>query len=395
MGSCSSHTNPDEVDLSWFRTIKQVGKGGFGKVRQVKIKRGALTGKNLAIKQINKLQIVRKKLTDMVWAERDVMVTLSKLNSKFLVNLLFAFQDQQSLYFVTDFMEGGDLRWQLTHIHGAMDVDMVRFYASQLVLALEALHSRNIVYRDLKPENCLVDSRGYLRLSDFGLACQLDATKKYKTQGRCGTWGYQAPEMLTMKEYGLEVDFYSFGVLLYEMLHGKLFWDNNPGDQSSMFSTTVQSRSDTRDLDLEMSHKMRMSSDLVAEVPDAVNLITGLLQVKVAKRLGYRGSWFEVKEHPFFQGVDWDNLANMEQEPPHRCRPQQGRNFETREEIAAAFKLDDDNDDGVLTLEEDEVFEGFEFHTDPKYALESPMLRPRKRKGSNARSSQLLSVCAT
>jgi serine/threonine protein kinase len=206
MGVCESKSNPpnpDAIDLSHFELMKVVGKGGFGKVNAIT----RLSSNGLyALKRIEKFGVLQSQShLNMVWVERKIM---SVISSPFLCNLIHAFQSDVELFLVMPFMQGGDLRYHLKE-RGTMTVEQARFYAAELLLALQDLHAKRIVYRDLKPENVLLDAEGHLRISDFGLASILRRENNYLTTGQAGTRGYQSPEVVSNVPYGTEADMWS------------------------------------------------------------------------------------------------------------------------------------------------------------------------------------------
>lgn len=285
--------NPNEVDITHFELLKVVGKGGFGKVNAV-IKRD--TGELLALKRMDKYSIIQKRShVDMVWTERRIM---SRLTTPFCCHLVYAFQSATELFFVMPFMQGGDLRFHLRE-RSLMSERVCRFYAAQMVLGLEALHRLRIVYRDLKPDNILLDKDGNLRLSDFGISVELLAKDDYKTRGRAGTRGYQAPELFDGQLYDTSADVWSFGVTVYELLHGA-----RPFPSKKLATRPPATRFG--------SLRFKPSLD-----PDTKAFLAGLLQVDISKRLGCgpRG-WDEVKEHAFFRDLDWSRMARKEMDPP-------------------------------------------------------------------------------
>ena len=145
---------------------------------------------------------------------------MEKFDHPFIMGLEFAFQDADRLYLIMEFVNGGELFFHLKQVKGGFDENRARFYASEMMLALEYLHKSGVVYRDLKPENVLIDSEGHIRLTDFGLSkAGLDENDGL-TESFCGTPEYLAPEIIRDKEYGYSVDWYSFGLVLYEMLTG-------------------------------------------------------------------------------------------------------------------------------------------------------------------------------
>lgn len=201
-----------------------------------------------------------------------------------------------------------------------MDEKMCKFYAAQLALGLRDLHSQHIVYRDLKPENILLDERGNLMLSDFGLACILAKEDGYKTSGQSGTRGYQAPEVLADRWYGTEVDVFSYGVVIYELLHGvKPFSESH---QNALYDMSAAQSIGPSAVDggLDQAHIYRKFADFALSSKlsrEACSFISGLLAVDSSKRLGCgpRG-WEEIKEHAFFNGIDWARVEALELTPP-------------------------------------------------------------------------------
>jgi len=217
-GSKPIPPNPNEVDLTHFELLKVVGKGGFGKVNAItKLD----TGELMALKRMEKYAVLQSSShLKMVWIERKIM---SLTASPFLCNLLYAFESERELFLVMPFMQGGDLRFHLKE-RGTMPVSTACFYAAEMILGLQAMHEKRVVFRDLKPDNMLLDADGHLRISDFGLACILEERNHWLTTGQAGTRGYQSPEVITDQLYGCEADIFSFGVTVYELLHGVRPW---------------------------------------------------------------------------------------------------------------------------------------------------------------------------
>jgi serum/glucocorticoid-regulated kinase 2 len=215
----AENSSKNKVTLKDFVLIKTVGKGSFGKVIQVKKKD---TGQIYAMKVLKKEQVIRRKQFEHTMAERRI---LEEIDHPFIVSLRFAFQTTQKLYMVFDFFNGGELFHYLSK-GGRFSEDRARLYAAEIALGLEHVHSMNIIYRDLKPENLLLDADGHIRITDFGLSKENvfdDDVKSF-----CGTPEYLAPEVLKRQKYGKAVDWWSLGTLLYEMISGlPPYYDRN------------------------------------------------------------------------------------------------------------------------------------------------------------------------
>jgi len=244
------------------------------------------------MKCVNKKLVKVKSALDNVLEERNV---LTMLNSNFVTNLKYALQDEETLYLIMDLMLGGDLKYHLINA-GRFTEKRARFYAAQVLLGLEHIHSNNIIYRDMKLENVLLDSHGHCRLSDLGLA----VVTKTKIKGYAGTPGYTAPEMIKNKLYGPGADIFSFGVMLYRMLCG-----------SKPFKGKVD-----RDLDKAVIEKKpQFPKEIFSK--EAIALLTGLLQKRPENRLGLGERGIEeIKEHPFFESIDWGLLEAGYIDPP-------------------------------------------------------------------------------
>ncbi|KAH3670410.1 hypothetical protein OGAPHI_000925 [Ogataea philodendri] len=279
------------LSIEDFDLLKVIGKGSFGKVMQVKKKD---TGKIYALKSIRKSHIVNKMEVTHTLAEKFV---LSRVTSPFIVPLKFAFQSAEKLYLVLSFINGGELFY---HLQKARRFPLIRakFYICELLSAIENLHSMNIVYRDLKPENILLDYQGHIALCDFGL-CKINMQLDQKTNTFCGTPEYLAPELLMGKGYTRVVDFWTLGVLLYEML---------------------TSLPPYYDEDVNTMYRKILNDPLVFPAdfdPQTRDLITRLLNRDPKKRLGYNGVE-EIKNHEFFKDIDWNKLSHKGYIPPFK-----------------------------------------------------------------------------
>ncbi|TKA72823.1 hypothetical protein B0A49_05290 [Cryomyces minteri] len=278
------------LSIEDFELLKVVGKGSFGKVMQV-MKRD--TRRIYALKTIRKAHIISRSEVAHTLAERSV---LSQINNPFIVPLKFTFQSPEKLYFVLAFVNGGELFHHLQK-EQRFDINRSRFYAAELLCALECLHGFNVIYRDLKPENILLDYTGHIALCDFGL-CKLDMKDEDKTNTFCGTPEYLAPELLHGSGYTKTVDWWTLGVLLYEMLTGlPPFYDENTNDMYRKILT-------------EPLHFP--GPEIVP--PAARDLLSKLLDRDANRRLGVNGA-AEIKAHHFFHSIDWRKLLDRKYEP--------------------------------------------------------------------------------
>ncbi|KAF8066818.1 kinase-like domain-containing protein [Lyophyllum atratum] len=283
----------EPLTIEAFDLLKVIGKGSFGKVMQVRKKD---TQRIYALKTIRKAHIAQRpgEITHIL-AERTV---LALVNNPFIVPLKFSFQNPDKLYLVMSFVNGGELFYHLQR-EGKFDQDRSRFYAAELLVALEHLHGFNVVYRDLKPENILLDYTGHIALCDFGL-CKLNMSETEKTNTFCGTPEYIAPELLESQGYTKTVDWWTLGVLLYEMMTGlPPFYDENV---NAMYQRIL-------------TDPLNFPPDMPSE---ARSVMVGLLQRDPTKRLGVNGGE-EIKRHPFFaKYIDWNRLLAKKIQPPFK-----------------------------------------------------------------------------
>lgn len=275
-----------------FDLLRVIGKGSFGKVFQAKKHD---SGRIYALKVIRKSHIASRpgEITHIL-AERTV---LQKVNNPFIVGLKFSFQNTDRLYLAMPLINGGELFNHLQR-EGSFDIVRTRFYAAELLCALEHLHSFDVIYRDLKPENILLDYKGHIALCDFGL-CKLDMKNDSKTDTFCGTPEYIAPELLQAKGYTRSVDWWTLGTLLFEFLTGlPPFYDKNT---NTMYQKILQD-------------PLKFPSNMVSS---AKSIITELLQRDPTKRLGSGGA-DEIKRHMFFASIDWQKLMAKKIQPPFK-----------------------------------------------------------------------------
>ncbi len=286
--------NYENLKLSYsdFQPLKLLGTGSFGRVLLVRF----ISNNNLyAMKILSKTQIKLKKQEEHTRTERNLMI---KVNCPFVVNIKFAFQDESKLYIVSDFMQGGDMFYHLHSNKKKFPEAKAKFYIIELILGLEFLHKNNVIYRDLKPENLLMDTDGHIKISDFGLSKILEDPDD-KTYTLCGTPQYIAPEILKNKGYDKSVDWWALGCFLYEMLTGCL-----------PFKIPRGNKINPKIYEEPLRFPPNINSD-------AINLINQLLNVNPKKRLGYGDNDAKkIKEHPYFKDVDWNKYWNKEIQPP-------------------------------------------------------------------------------
>uniref|UniRef100_A0A7S2S4V0 non-specific serine/threonine protein kinase n=1 Tax=Mucochytrium quahogii TaxID=96639 RepID=A0A7S2S4V0_9STRA len=290
MSQVAENSAKKKVCLDDFVLMTVVGKGSFGKVIQVKKKD---TGKVFAMKVLKKEQVVKRKQFEHTMAERRI---LEEIDHPFIVSLRFAFQTTQKLYMIFDYFNGGELFHYLSK-GGRFTEERAKFYAAEIALGLEHVHAMNIIYRDLKPENLLLDADGHIRITDFGLS--KENVTDDNVRSFCGTPEYLAPEVLKRQQYGKAVDWWSLGTLLYEMISGlPPFYDRN---RDRMYKKILKA---------ELRFPPHMNSE-------ARSICRGMLQRDPLQRLGYRGAQ-EVKSHQFFASIDFDALLAKKIEPPFK-----------------------------------------------------------------------------
>ncbi|KAI1314312.1 hypothetical protein EDD11_002296 [Mortierella claussenii] len=283
-----------EIELSHFHLLRSVGKGAFGKVRVVQHKR---TKEIYALKYINKAKCIRMRAVENIIQERRL---LEEVEFPLICNLRYAFQDDENLFMVLDLMLGGDLRFHLERA-GSMREDVVKFYVAEVALALDALHARRIIHRDLKPDNVLLDEHGHAHLTDFNIAVYFNPAKPLLSIA--GSMAYMAPEVLLRKGYLQSVDWWSLGVVMFELLFGKRPFRGKSND--------LLTNSILRD-PLPFPENVK---DLVSA--PCLDVLSRLCERDITKRLGCTADGLdEIKKHPWFKGIDWDKLITKEATPP-------------------------------------------------------------------------------
>lgn len=293
LADCFHRTAPVSIpSLDSFEMIKVIGKGSFGKVFLAREKR---TSEMFALKVLKKDNIIKRNQVEHTRTERSV---LGYVKHPFIVGLKMAFQSRDKLYFVLDYCAGGELFFHLGKV-GKFSEPRACFYAAEITLAINYVHDLDIVYRDLKPENVLLDSRGHVRLTDFGLSKEGISNSSSGATSFCGTPEYLAPEILNRQGHGRAVDWWSLGALLYEMLTGlPPFYCR---DREKLFEKI---RRGTLDYPDYLS-------------PRAKLLLRGLLTKDPQRRLGSGpNDSNDIKAQEFFSDLSWDKLMAGEMAPP-------------------------------------------------------------------------------
>ena len=281
------------MNKNYFEFEFVIGRGGFGKVWQVVMKKN---NKKYALKEMSKVKIIDKRSIKNIKGEREF---LSKLRNPFLVNMICAFQDYENLYLVMDLLTGGDLRYHLCK-RRTFTEEETKFFISCLLLGLEYIHKNNIIHRDIKPENLVLDENGYVRITDFGVAkiCRSDNSSETS-----GTPGYMAPEVLMARNHSFPVDFFAIGVMGFEFMLGHRPY-------------VAKNRKEMKYLVLRKPAKIEEKDNVKGWSKESLDFINKCLKRKESNRLGYTNGVQELKEHSWFIDVHWEELYNKKENAP-------------------------------------------------------------------------------
>lgn len=286
---CAFGSKPTAVNLSIndFELLKVIGRGSCGKVFLAKMIK---TDELFAIKVIRKDRLTESQKESRVLAERNILM---RAEHPFLTRLYFAFQNTTKLYFVMEYVSGGDLRF---HLDKGVEFTLpqIKIFIAELVVALRALHKLGIIYRDLKPENILIDLNGHLKLADFGLSRQIDPRDEEGPTSLCGTYEYIAPEMLREEVQTVTLDWWGLGIVTFLLVCGYLPYHSS--NRTRLFDSI-----------LNASPRIPHNVD-----PVTASFIRGLLEKNPASRLGGFGT--DICAHEFFKGIDWKMVENQEYE---------------------------------------------------------------------------------
>ncbi|KAM0332192.1 hypothetical protein ACHAQA_002467 [Verticillium albo-atrum] len=334
---------PRKMAADDFEPLRCLGKGTYGTVLLVKQR---ATGRLYAQKQLKKASLtVHKKLIEQTKTERQILESVNR--HPFVVNLYYAFQDHEKLYLILEYGQGGEL---FTHLNTEkmFSESAAAFYMAELLLAISHLHTNlGVVYRDLKPENCLLDAEGHLLLTDFGLS-KVAVDSGDQCNSMLGTVEYMAPEVILGRKYGKAVDWWSYGALGYDLMTG-----NPPfrgGNNAKIQEKIVKQK-------LVMPYFLG---------PDAKDLLTRLLRKEPAKRLGSNmpKDLTILKNHRFFRKIDWAKLAAREMEPPIQpliTDPELAENFSEEFTDLAVSPVLTSKDPWGSVPAKDDMFGGFSF----------------------------------
>ncbi|RWS17193.1 atypical protein kinase C-like protein [Dinothrombium tinctorium] len=337
-----------QYSLDDFNLLRVIGRGSYAKVLMVELKK---TKRIYAMKVIKKELVTDDEDIDWVQTEKHVFETAS--NYPFLVGLHSCFQSASRLFFVIEFVRGGDLMYHMQK-QRRLPEEHARFYSAEISLALNFLHERGIIYRDLKLDNVLLDHEGHIKLTDYGM-CKEGIRPGDTTSTFCGTPNYIAPEILRGEDYGFSVDWWALGVLLYEMLAGRSPFDivglaDNPDQNTEDFLFQVI---------LEKTIRIPRSISVKAQ-----SVLKGFLNKNPYERLGClpQTGFADICAHPFFKTIDWEALEAKQVTPPYKPKIENDRDLEhfdpqfTEEPV----QLTPDDPRTIDKIDQSE-FEGFEY----------------------------------
>ena len=269
-----------------FAFLYVIGKGGFGRVWKIQSKQ---TKALYALKEMSKVKIIDKQSEKSINSERTL---LQKLHHPFIINMHYAFQDNDNLYLVMDLLPGGDLRYHVSR-YRRFSEEQTRFFIACIVHSLSYIHSHNVIHRDIKPENLVLDEKGYVRLTDFGIAKENTFDNSSETSG---TPGYMSPEVMKRGNHSFPTDYFAIGVIGYEFMIGKRPYHG-------------RSRKEIKELMLTKQAKIVKENIVPGWSQESVDFINHLLMRKPDERLG-RGGIKELIEHPWLKFYPWKQLEN-------------------------------------------------------------------------------------
>ncbi|XP_023812853.1 protein kinase C zeta type isoform X2 [Oryzias latipes] len=334
------------LKLSDFELIRVIGRGSYAKVLLVRLKKN---------EQVFAMKVVKKELVhddeDIDWVQTEKHVFEQASTNPFLVGLHSCFQTDSRLFLVIEYVNGGDLMFHMQR-QRKLPEEHARFYAAEICIALNFLHEKGIIYRDLKLDNVLLDHEGHIKLTDYGM-CKEGIRPGDTTSTFCGTPNYIAPEILRGEDYGFSVDWWALGVLMFEMMAGRSPFDiitDNPDMNTEEYLFQVI-----------LEKPIRIPRSLSVK---AASVLKGFLNKDPKERLGcqVQTGFTDIKSHTFFRSIDWQQLEKKEMTPPFKPQISDEfglENFDTQF-TNEPVQLTPDDEDVIKRIDQSE-FEGFEY----------------------------------
>uniref|UniRef100_A0A8C5B4Y6 Protein kinase C n=1 Tax=Gadus morhua TaxID=8049 RepID=A0A8C5B4Y6_GADMO len=336
------------LGLPDFDLLRVIGRGSYAKVLLVRLKK---------TERIYAMKVVKKELVnddeDIDWVQTEKHVFEQASNHPFLVGLHSCFQTESRLFFVIEYVNGGDLMFHMQR-QRKLPEEHARFYSAEISLALNYLHERGIIYRDLKLDNVLLESEGHIKLTDYGM-CKEGLRPGDTTSTFCGTPNYIAPEILRGEDYGFSVDWWALGVLMFEMMAGRSPFDivgssDNPDQNTEDYLFQVI-----------LEKQIRIPRSLSVK---AASVLKGFLNKDPKERLGChpQTGFADIMGHPFFRNVDWELMEQKQVLPPFKpnISGEFGLDNFDAQFTNEPIQLTPDDDDVVEKIDQSE-FEGFEY----------------------------------
>uniref|UniRef100_A0AAZ3NTV5 protein kinase C n=1 Tax=Oncorhynchus tshawytscha TaxID=74940 RepID=A0AAZ3NTV5_ONCTS len=334
------------LGLGDFDLIRVIGRGSYAKVLLVRLKKN---------EQIYAMKVVKKELVhddeDIDWVQTEKHVFEQASTNPFLVGLHSCFQTESRLFLVIEYVNGGDLMFHMQR-QRKLPEEHARFYAAEICIALNFLHEKGIIYRDLKLDNVLLDHEGHIKLTDYGM-CKEGIRPGDTTSTFCGTPNYIGPEILRGEDYGFSVDWWALGVLMFEMMAGRSPFDiitDNPDMNTEEYLFQVI-----------LEKTIRIPRSLSVK---AASVLKGFLNKDPKERLGCQDQtgFADIKSHTFFRSIDWDQLEKKQMAPPFKPQITDDyglENFDTQF-TNEPVQLTPDDEDIIKRIDQSE-FEGFEY----------------------------------